>query len=128
MAIVSSAACEHVVTDELPPKAPPKPGYCGTAISMATLTIRDGRNRGLELAARSFGSLGVDIGFVQETKCCRAKFAARKGHAYSILSTNTLLVRCRGVALLFGVLTSCFLALGLTLASRFWTDIEKRNG
>ena len=78
MVIVPRAACEHVVADEPPPKAFPKPGDYGTTLSMASWNIRDGRNVGLELAARSFDSLGVDIGFVQETKCCRATFAAKK--------------------------------------------------
>ena len=82
MAIESRAAGEHVVADAPPPKASPKPGDRGTTktISMATWNIRDGRNGGLESAARSFDSLGVDIGLVQETKCCRAKCASMKGH------------------------------------------------
>ena len=62
--------CKHVAADEPPPKASPKPGDHGTTVSMATWNIRDGRNGGLESAARSFDSLGVDIGFVLETKCC----------------------------------------------------------
>ena len=103
MAIESRAAGEHVAADAPPPKASPKPGDRGTTktISMATWNIRDGRNGGLESAARSFDSLGVDIGLVQETKCCRAKFAARKGHGYKILSTDALSSRCGGVAMLF---------------------------
>ena len=55
------------------------------------------------MVASPFDSLGVDIGFVQETECCQAIFAARKRHGYSILSTDALSSRCGGLALLFRV-------------------------
>ena len=74
---MSSSAVVRVAEGEPLFTAPPKPGDHGTAISIATWNIRDGRKGGLESAVRSFFSLGVDIGIVQETTYCRAIIATR---------------------------------------------------
>ena len=96
----------RVAGAEPSPATPPQPGGSraeekgilrggnGKDLAIATWNIRDGRNGGLESAARSFKLLGVDIGIVQETKCVRKKFAARKGSGYAICSINTGSSRC----------------------------------
>ena len=67
---------------------------------MASYNIRDGRNGGLQSAARALDKAKVDIAVLQEVKITDAKFATRKWVGYEILTASAGTVKYRGIALL----------------------------
>ena len=69
-------------------------------ISMASYNIRDGRNGGLQLAARALDRSMGDITVVQEVKIKDAKYATRKWEGYELLTASVGTANCGGVALL----------------------------
>ena len=69
-------------------------------ISMASYNIRDGRNGGLQLAARALDRSMGDITVVQEVKIKDAKYTTRKWEGYEILTASVGTANCGGVSLL----------------------------
>ena len=65
---------------------------------VATWTIRNGRNGGLESACRALDSLNVDIALLQETKLTRQIYS-RSSSGYSITASNAPSARKGGIAL-----------------------------
>ena len=76
---------------------PSRPDGSGS-ISFASFNIRSGRNGGLEGALRAMDQLGVDIGFLLETKLTGGIYT-RYSSGYSVLSLTATLVRQGGIAL-----------------------------
>ena len=72
----------------------------GKWISIASYNIRDGRNGGLQSAARALGRTMVDIAVLQEVKITDTRFATRKWAGYEILTAAAGTANCGGVALL----------------------------
>jgi hypothetical protein len=62
------------------------------SISFASFNIRSGRNGGLEGALRAMDQLGVDIGFLLETKLTGG-FYTRYSSRYSVLASTATSVR-----------------------------------
>jgi hypothetical protein len=77
--------------------SPSRPDGSGS-ISFASFNIRSGRNGGLEGALRVMDQLGVDIGFLLETKLTGGIFT-RYSSSYSVLASTATSVRQGGIAL-----------------------------
>ena len=69
-----------------PEKAPSRPEGSGT-FALASWNIRNGRNGGLESAARALDSLGADIAFLQETKVTGGIYT-RHSSGYKIVASD----------------------------------------
>ena len=61
----------------------------------------DGRNGGLESAARALDRVGVHIAILQEIKFADAKYAGRNWAGYKIRTAAATSAHCGGVALLY---------------------------
>jgi hypothetical protein len=77
--------------------SPSQPHGSGS-ISFASFNIRSGRNGGLEGALRAMDQLGVDIGFLLETKSTGGIYT-RYSRGYSVLASTTTSVRQGRIAL-----------------------------
>ena len=82
-----------IEADELPSRTDGR----GT-FSLATWNIRSGRKNGLESALRAMASLGVDIGFLQETKLTQGIYT-RQFDEYKVFATEANSAHQGGVAL-----------------------------
>ena len=69
-----------------PEEAPSRPEGSGT-FALASWNIRNGRNGGLESAARALDSLGADIAFLQETKVTGGIYT-RHSSGYKIVASD----------------------------------------
>ena len=76
------------------------PQYSTTDISIAIYNILDGRNGGLESAARALDRGGVHIAVLQECKFEDAKYATKAASGYKILTDAAGSRNCGGVALM----------------------------
>jgi hypothetical protein len=77
--------------------SPSRPDGSGS-VSFASFTIRSGCNGGLEGALRAMNQLGVDIGFLLETKLTGGIYT-RYSSGYSVLASTATSVRQGGIAL-----------------------------
>jgi hypothetical protein len=68
------------------------------SISFASFNIRSGHNGGLEGALRAINQLGVDIGFLLETKLTGGIYT-RYSSGYTVLASTPTSVRQGGIAL-----------------------------
>jgi hypothetical protein len=76
---------------------PSRPDGSGS-VSFTSFNIRSGRNRGLEVALRAMDQLGVDIGFLLETKLTGG-IHTRYSSGYSVLALTATSVWQGGIAL-----------------------------
>jgi hypothetical protein len=76
---------------------PSRPDGSGS-VSFALLNIRSGRNGGLEGALRAMDQMGVDIGFLLETKLTGGIYT-HYSSGYSVLTSSATSVRQGGIAL-----------------------------
>jgi hypothetical protein len=82
------------VTGVCPPSQPDGSG----SILLALFNIRSGRNGGIEAALRVMDQLGVDIGFLLETKLPGGIYT-RHSSGYNVLALNATLSSSGGNAL-----------------------------
>mmetsp|Transcript_4235 Transcript_4235/g.9583 ORF Transcript_4235/g.9583 Transcript_4235/m.9583 type:complete len:273 (+) Transcript_4235:12554-13372(+) len=78
--------------------APPSQTDGRGTFSIATWNIQSGRNNGLESSSQVMVSMGVDIGFLQETKLTQGIYT-RRFDEYNVFATKVTSVRQGGVAL-----------------------------
>jgi hypothetical protein len=75
--------------------SPSRPDGSGS-VSFASFNIQSGRNGGLEGALRAMDQLGVDIGFLLETKLTGGIYT-RYSSGYSVLASTATSVRQGGL-------------------------------
>ncbi len=68
------------------------------SVALALFNIRSGRNGGLEAALRAMDQLGVDIGFLMETKLTGGIYT-RHSSGYDVLALNATSSSSGGIAL-----------------------------
>ncbi len=68
------------------------------SIAIALFNIRSGRNGGLEAALRTIDQLGVDIGFLVETKLMGGIYT-RHSSGYDVLALTAMSSSSGGIAL-----------------------------
>ena len=68
------------------------------SVALASFNIRSGRNGGLEAALRAMDQLGVDIGFLMETKLTGGIYTQHSS-GYDVLASNATSSSSGGVAL-----------------------------
>ena len=68
------------------------------SVALASFNIRSGRNGGLEAALRAMDQLGVDIGFLMETKLTGGIYT-RHSSGYNVLALNATSSSSGGIAL-----------------------------
>ena len=76
---------------------PSRPDGSGS-VSFASFNIQSGRNGGLEGALRAMDQMGVDIGFLLETKLTGGIYTCYSS-GYSVLNSSATSVRQGGIAL-----------------------------
>jgi hypothetical protein len=82
------------VTSVCPPSQPDGSG----SVALALFNIQSGRNGGIEVALRAMDQLGVDIGFLLETKLMGGIYTWHlSGH--NVLALNATLSSSGGIAL-----------------------------
>ena len=69
-------------------------------IKFGTYNIRNGRNRGLELALRGMAQANIDLGVFQETKCTDKIYTCESA-GYRVVATDAPSRHRRGVALFY---------------------------
>jgi hypothetical protein len=79
-------------------RAPPSQTDGSGSIALALFNIRSGRNGGLEAALRAMDQLGVDIGFLVETKLTGGIYT-RHSSGYDVLALTATLPSSGGIAL-----------------------------
>ncbi len=79
--------------------SPSRPDGSGS-IALASFNIQSGRNGGLEAALRAMDQLGVDIGFLMETKLTGGIYT-RQSSGYDVLA-STASCRAQGGLPSFG--------------------------
>jgi len=77
--------------------SPSRPDGSGS-IALASFNIQSGRNGGLEAALRAMDQLGVDIGFLMETKLTGGIYT-RQSSGYDVLASTAKLPSSGGIAL-----------------------------
>jgi hypothetical protein len=77
--------------------SPSQPDGSGS-VAIALFNIRSGRNGGLEAALRAMDQLGVDIGFLVETKLTGGIYT-RHLSGYDVLASTAMLLSSGGIAL-----------------------------
>jgi hypothetical protein len=77
--------------------SPSQPDGSGSVL-FASFNIQSGRNGGLEGALRAIDQLGVDVGFLLETKLTGGIYT-RYSSGYSVLALTAMLVRQGGITL-----------------------------
>jgi exonuclease III len=82
------------VTGVCPPSQPDGSG----SATLALFNIQSGRNRGIEAALRAMDQLGVDIGFLLETKLTEGIYTWHLS-GYNVLAFNAMLSSSGGIAL-----------------------------
>jgi hypothetical protein len=82
------------VTGVCPPSQPDGSG----SIALALFNIRSGRNGGIEAALRAMEQMGVDIGFLLETKLTGGIYT-RHSSGYNVLASNATSSSSGGIAL-----------------------------
>jgi hypothetical protein len=78
--------------------APPSQPDGSGSVALASFNIRSGRNGGLEAALRAMDQLGVDIGFLVETKLTGGIYT-RHLSGYDVLALTVMLSSSGGIAL-----------------------------
>jgi hypothetical protein len=68
------------------------------SIAFASFNIQSGRNGGLEAALRAMDQLGVDVGFLMETKLTGGIYT-RHSSGYDVLASNATSSSSGGIAL-----------------------------
>jgi hypothetical protein len=79
-------------------RAPPSQPDGSGSVAFALFNIRSGRNRGLEAALRVMDQLGVDIGFLVETKLTGGIYTWHS-LGYNVLASTATLSSSGGIAL-----------------------------
>ena len=80
--MVNACVTPAIIEEHEPPSRTDGRG----TFSLATWNIRSGRKNGLETALRAMRSMGVDIGFLQETKLTGGIYT-RQYAEYKIFAT-----------------------------------------
>jgi hypothetical protein len=83
-----------VAVTSTPPSQPDGSG----SVALGSFNIRSGRNGGLEAALRAMEQMGVDIGFLLETKLTRGIYTQHLS-GYNVLALTTTLSSSGGIAL-----------------------------
>jgi hypothetical protein len=82
------------VTGLCPPSRPDGSG----SVALASFNIQSGRNGGIEAALRAMEQMGIDIGFLLETKLM-GRIYTRHSLGYDVLASNATLSSSGGIAL-----------------------------
>jgi hypothetical protein len=82
------------VTSVCPPSQPDGSG----SVALASFNIQSGRNGGIEAALRAMDQLGVDIGFLLETKLMGGIYT-RHSLGYNVFASNAMSLSSGGIAL-----------------------------